>query len=254
MSERDAYEPGVPCWVDSIQADAEAARDFYAGVFGWEYETSGDYSVARLRGRDIAGILAQADAPSLPSWNTHVSVASADEAAAKVRKAGGAVLFEPFDVAPAGRMAVVADPQGASFSLWESGTRHGAQLVNEPGAWTMSVLATPDPAGAAAFYGTLFGWTTEAFGPMTMFRLPGYVGGEPQQPVSREVIAVMRPADDGERPGWHAGFWVSDVDEAAASAERLGGSALSPPGPSPTGRAAVLADPAGIAFGVSQVS
>jgi predicted enzyme related to lactoylglutathione lyase len=253
MSERNAYEPGVPCWVDTIQADAQAAMDFYSGVFGWEFESSGDYSVARLRGRDVAGILAQADAPDLPSWNTHVSVASADAAAAAVLEAGGAVLVEPF-VAPAGRIAVVADPEGASFSVWEPAARHGAQLVNEPGAWTMSVLATPDPAAAAAFYGAVFGWTTEAFGPMTMFRLPGYVGGEPQQPVSREVIAVMRPAEDGERPGWHAGFWVSDVDAVAARTERLGGSTLSPPEPSPTGRAAVLADPAGIAFWVSQIS
>ena len=68
----------------------------------------------------------------------------------------------------------------------------------------MSHLEAPDPAAAAAFYGTVFGWTTETFGEgadaITMFRLPGYVGGEPQQPVSREVIATMSAMrDDGGR-------------------------------------------------------
>jgi predicted enzyme related to lactoylglutathione lyase len=157
-------------------------------------------------------------------------------------------------------MAVLADPAGAAFSVWQPADRHGAQRVNEPSAWAMSVLVTPDSGAAAAFYGDLFGWTTEEFGPMTMFRLPGYVGGEPEQPVSREVIAVMRPAEDpqagsrGEAPHWSAGFWVADVDEAAATAERLGGSTLEPPAPSASGRGAVLADPAGVAFSIDEVS
>jgi predicted enzyme related to lactoylglutathione lyase len=260
MSERDTYEPGVPSWVDTLQPDAKSAMGFYAGVFGWTYEGPGEmpgdppgqYFVARLRGRDIAGIGSQpANAAPMPSWNTYVTVASADAAADRAKQAGGAVLAEPFDVDPAGRMAVLADPLGAVFSVWEPRERGGAQLVNEPGAWAMSLLHTPDPDRAAAFFGDLFGWTTESFGPFTMLRLPGYVGGEPEQPVSREVIAVMTPAEG--RPHWRPDFWVDDVDEAAATAERLGGSTISPPAPNPPGRNAVLADPYGVAFSVSQV-
>jgi predicted enzyme related to lactoylglutathione lyase len=96
-------------------------------------------------------------------------------------------------------MAVLADPAGAPLCAWQPGVRRGAQLVNEPGAWSMSHLASPDPERAAAFYGALFGWTIETFGEgdaaVTMFRLPGYVGGEPAQPVSREVVALMSRAD-----------------------------------------------------------
>ena len=105
------------------------------------------------------------------------------------------MIAAPFDVLPAGRTAVVADPDGAAFCLWEAGERHGAQLVNEPSAWSMSALSSRDAERAKAFYGALFGWTTEALemggGEVTMWRLPGYVGGEPEQPVSREVVATM---------------------------------------------------------------
>jgi predicted enzyme related to lactoylglutathione lyase len=92
MSERDTYEPGVPSWVDTLQPDPNGAMEFYAGVFGWEYEgpgempgdPPGEYFIARRRGRDIAGIGSQpAQASPMPSWNTYVTVASADDAAAR---------------------------------------------------------------------------------------------------------------------------------------------------------------------------
>jgi predicted enzyme related to lactoylglutathione lyase len=167
------------------------------------------------------------------------------------------VLVEPFDAQPAGRMAVIADPTGAPVCVWQAGVREGAQLVSEAGAWAISQLLTPDPERAAAFYGELFGWTTETFGEgegaFTLFRLPGYVGGEPGQPVSREVVAAMAAAPSGESPRWIAGFWVADVDAAAQTAERLGGATITPPFDSPTGKTAVLADPTGVSFTVSSV-
>ena len=261
MSQRDDYQPGVPSWIDILQPDPEAAMAFYGALFGWELAGSGPmgYFVARLHGRDVAGIgspPAEGPAPP-PAWTTYVYVESADGVAEKARSAGGAVLIEAFDVLPAGRLAILADPAGAVFGAWEPRERKGAQRVNEAGAWTMSHLETPDPDGAAAFYGAVFGWTTETFGAaegaVTMFRLPGFVGGEPEQPVSREVIATMAAADGDESPRWSAGFWVDDVDAVAQSAERLGGRTVAPPLASPVGKAAVLADPSGVSFTVSSV-
>jgi len=252
MSERDTYETGVPCWVDTQQPDPHAAMDFYGRIFGWEFEAGADYFVARLRGRDVAGVgpLPDGDAPG---WTTYVCTDSADDAAAKARSAGGTVLVEPFDAAPAGRLAIIADPTGAPFGVWQAGERQGAQLVNEPSAWAMSTLGTPDPERAAAFYGELFGWTTESFGDFTMFRLPGYVGGEPLQPVSREVVAAMAPAPAGAPPSWSPDFWIADVDAAVAAAAELGGRVIDPPSERPPGKGAVLADPRGVAFSISQL-
>ena len=267
MSERDGYEPGVPCWVDTLQPDPDGAMAFYAALLGWEFAGPGDmpgdppgrYFVARLRGRDVAGVGSQpaGGPPSVASWNTYVHVESADDAAREARRAGGGVLTEPLDAPPAGRLAVLADPAGAPFGVWEPAERKGAQLVNEPGAWAMSHLNSPDPERAAAFYGALFGWTTETFGEgagaFTMFRLPGYVGGEPRQPVSREVVATMS-ATDGDAPShWSIGLWDRDVDATAAKAVELGGSVIAPPFDTPISRTAVLADPHGASFSISNV-
>ena len=117
----------------------------------------------------------------------------------------------------------------------------------------MSMLHTPDPEGAAAFYGTLFGWTTESFGKATMFRLPGFVGGEPEQPGSREVVAVMRPAGNGEPARWDVDFGIADAEAAAARAGELGGAVVTGPYDTPIQRQAVLADPTGATFTVSQL-
>ena len=86
-----------------------------------------------------------------------------------------------------------------------------------------------------------------------MFRLPGYVGGEPEQPVSREVVAVMMPAPEGEAARWVPDFWVDDLDAAVARSEQRGGTTVQPPFEAPPGRSAVLADPAGVTFSISQV-
>ncbi|HEX9402476.1 MAG TPA: VOC family protein [Anaeromyxobacter sp.] len=267
MSERDAYEPGVPCWVDTLQPDPEAAKGFYGKLFGWEFagpglmpgSPPGRYFVARLRGRDVAGVGSRPvdGGPGTRTWNTYVCVASAEDAAQKVKRAGGTVLAAPMDVLPAGRMSVLADPAGASFCAWEPRARKGAQLVNEPGAWAMSMLDTRDLERSAAFYGAVFGWTTERFelrdGSITMFRLPGYVGGEPEQPVSREVVAAMALARDAAPPRWSVDFWVHDVDAVATNAAALGGRIVVAPFSTPVGRTAVLADPHGVSFSVSKV-
>src|SRR5919204_354707 len=140
MPERDGYIPGVPCWVDTSQPDPEAAVDFYSGLFGWEFEdvmppaSPGKYFIARIRGGDVAAVGSQPEgAPPAAVWNTYVWVDSADDAATKVRDAGGRVLTEPFDVMDAGRVGVFMDPQGATFiaSKFVPEKRH---LAAEPGS------------------------------------------------------------------------------------------------------------------------
>ncbi len=269
MSERETYPPGVPCWVDTLGPNPARLTEFYGAIFGWDFAgpgampgdgSPGEYHVARLRGRDVAGVGSlPAGAPSGSSgWNTYVRVGSADRAAEDAQAAGGAVVAEPFDAPPAGRMAVLADPQGAAFCAWEAGDREGAQLVNEPGAWSMSFLSARDAGAAASYYGELFGWRAEAFefGDLTgfLFRLPGFVGGEPEQPVPRDVVATMMPADDGAEAHWGVDFWIADTDAAAAKAEELGGGVIVAPHDNPAFRAAVLADPNGARFGVSQLT
>jgi uncharacterized protein len=264
MSRRDDYPAGVPCFVDTLTADIEAAKAFYGGIFGWEFagpgpmpgDPPGEYFVARVAGDDVAGIgtlPAQSPGGMPPGWNTHVAVQSADAAAARARAAGGSVLVEPFDAPPAGRMAVIADPAGGVVCLWEAGERAGAARVNEPSAWAMSLLTTPDPDGAQAFYADLFGWEAQEFGPsLWLFRLPGYVGGEPQQPVPRDVIAALT-AGESAPAAWTVDFWIADTEAAAAAAPGLGGTVVAQPFDEASFRRAFIAAPDGATFSISQL-
>jgi predicted enzyme related to lactoylglutathione lyase len=173
-----------------------------------------------------------------------------------VKGAGGTVLLAPFDAAPAGRGAVLADPAGAPICVWEPAEREGAGRVNEPGAWIMSSLHTPDPDGAAPFYGTLFDWQPEVHGPVTLWRRPGYVGGEPEQPTPRDMVAVMTSIPDGAPipPHWNVNFLVADTDALVETARGLGATILVEPMNTETGfRSAAIADPQGAAFSVSAV-
>ena len=256
MSERDGYAPGVPCWVDTWQDDVDGAARFYEEALGWQVAQGPDYSMGRLRGRDVAG-LGSPSPDGLPAqWTTYVWVDDADATAARTTDAGGSVLVEPFDALDGGRIAVIADPQGAALGVWKPGEHRGAQIVNEPSAWAMSMLSTPDPDAAEAFYGSVFGWQTEDFGmgdfQATMWRLPGFFGGEPSQPVPRDVVATMV---EGDGPAsWMPDFWVTDADGVAATAEASGGKVVAPPTQNPVGKSAVLADPAGAVFSISQMN
>jgi len=156
---------------------------------------------------------------------------------------------------------VLFDPVGAAFGVWEPRARQGAQLVDEPRTWAMSSLHTTEPEGAKAFYGSVFGWQPEAFGPpeaqMTLWRLPGYVGGEPQQPVARDVVAVLAPAGDAAAAvptHWNVNFYVDDTDATTEQVARLGGRVIMAPLDTPGFRTAVLADPQGAAFSISQLT
>jgi predicted enzyme related to lactoylglutathione lyase len=263
MSERDHYPPGVPCWVDTGQPDPHAAVDFYADVFGWEFVGPGEmpdgglYFVARKEGRDVAGVGSLPPTVAGPAWSTYVAVNSVEEASEQARAAGGEVIAGPFDAPPAGRMAVLGDPAGAVLCVWEAGERKGSQRVNEPGAWSMSMLSTDDPDGAARFYGAVFGGErdiVEAGGAtFTLWRLPGYLGGEPQQPVPRDVVGVMAPPTPDVPAAWSVDFWVSDTDAAASRATARGGSVIVEPHEMSGFRNAVLADPQGAVFSVSQL-
>ena len=165
MLERDGYLPGVPCWVDTSQPDPEAAVAFYGGLFGWDFEdvmppgSAGKYFIARLDGGDVAAVGSPPEGgPATAAWNTYIWVDSADEAAAKALEAGGRVVLEPFDVPGAGRMAVLADPEGAEFRVWQAREHKGARVVNQPGSLNFNGLSTRDAARAKPFYGSVFGW------------------------------------------------------------------------------------------------
>jgi uncharacterized protein len=298
MPERDGYIPGVPCWVDTSQPDPESAIDFYGGLFGWEFEeirppsSERRYFIARyeaksssifdtsgdLRSGDVAAVRSIPEAaPPTAIWSTYFWVDSADEAASKVRAAGGDVVTEPFDFMNACRMAVFTDPEGAAFGVWEAKKHKGARLVNDPGAPVFNSLNTRDAEGARSFYGSVFGWQTGTIGGGAEgWTLPGYgdwlerehhpdlrkqmaEAGAPEG--FEDVVAGIIPIADDQLdtpPHWSVTFAVADTDATAAKATELGGKVIVPPFDAPwstptyTIRITVIGDPQGATFSASK--
>jgi uncharacterized protein len=280
MQERESYLPGVPCWLDTMQPDPQAATEFYGGLFGWEFDNASPqgspepYYIARLRGRNVAAISGPSAADAPPSWNTYTAVESVDRATERVQQAGGTVVVEPTDIPDAGRMAVFADAQGAVFSVWEAGAFIGAQLVNEPGTWNFSELHTADREAAVRFYRSVFDWELLDFAvgdsAYTFFKLAGYgaslaknntefrerIAADEGAAAFADVVATLvderNQPNATDPPHWSVTFAVDDADSIAATAERLGGKVIVPPFDSEPVRMTVLADPQGAVFTASK--
>jgi uncharacterized protein len=249
MGERSGFEPGTFCWVDLATTDQDGAKSFYGGLFGWEADDmpAGEgivYSMQKLRGKHVAAIAPQPEqqreAGVPPAWNNYVWVDSADAAAEKAGQLGATVHAPPFDVLEAGRMAVIQDPQGAFFMVWQPNQHRGAGLVNEPGALCWNELASTDLEASAGFYRDLFGWTIE-----------------PYQEMERPYLVIqngeqgnggIRPAMDGEPPNWSAYFATDDIDAGSAKVEELGGAKLMDPIDIGIAKIAPVRDPQGAVF------
>jgi predicted enzyme related to lactoylglutathione lyase len=254
MPERQSYEPGTPSWTDLSTTDVDAAKRFYADLFGWSYDAqdAGNgmiYTMAQQKAKAVAAIAPQpqmmAAAGAPPMWNTYVTVADVDASTGEVEGAGGAVLMPPMDVMDAGRMAVANDPTGAMFAMWQAKNNIGAELVNEHGALTWNELQTPDVDAAVAFYSKLFGWKSTAMdmgggATYTMLELG-----------DRGIGGAMKPPMEGIPAHWQVYFAVDDCDATVATAKKGGGTVLAEPMDLPdVGRMAALADPQGAAFSV----
>jgi predicted enzyme related to lactoylglutathione lyase len=251
MGERTSYEPGTFSWVDLATSDAAAAQSFYGGLFGWELEDTdaGDgavYTLCRVGEDIVCGLMEMT--PEMrargvpPSWTSYVTVSDADAVLEHARQLGGAVLADAFDVREAGRMAVLADPQGAVFAVWQPRASIGAERVNDIGCLCMNELATPDLGAADAFYAGLFGWRMEVSEPGP---------GEPPMALiyrGDALNASAGVAQPGEPAHWRPYFTVEAVDGAVARTRELGGQVLLEPIAIPDGRIAIAADPQGAVF------
>jgi uncharacterized protein len=252
MADAKTFVANAPAWVDLASKDAAGAREFYSKLFGWKADVggpeSGGYAMAKLGGKDVAGIGPVQD-PNAPSaWNVYIGTRDAAATAKKVEEAGGKVIMPPFDVLDAGRMAVFQDPTGAFISVWEPKQMFGAETVGKDGSYGWAELNSRGIDHAEGFYKKVFGWTTktspmgEGQGDYTEFQLDGQsiAGGMEMNPmVPKEVPSY-----------WMVYFTVADIDKSHKKAVELGAREMLPPMEFPGGRFSILGDPQGAAFGL----
>jgi predicted enzyme related to lactoylglutathione lyase len=250
------FSEGAPCWADVSLSDLAAGQRFYGELFGWTFQDQGEdfghYTMALLDGRNAAALMRTMD-PAMPdAWGVHFAAADAAKTAAKIREAGGRVVFGPDTVGDIGTLLGALDPGGSSFGVWQPGSHPGFDITSEPGAFCWTENLTRDPEAVDAFYDAVFGYSTRQIGDGEHFdykvwSLPGTT-----DPVAGRMKRT--PDDPADAPAaFLVYFVVDDCDAAADTVQRLGGRVLRAPADSPFGRTASVADDQGAVFAVIDV-
>jgi uncharacterized protein len=259
MKDIRKHTPGSFCWVELATSDPAGAKKFYQSLFGWGIQdlpmgSEFTYTILQSEGQDAAALYQlmpdQVSQGVPPNWLSYIAVDSADDAARKVKSLGATVVVEPMDVPQSGRFAVIQDPQGAKFGVWQSGQQTGVKIRDEVNSLLWNELATTDEDGAGKFYTSSFGWQTEVM-PMgkmnyTIFKNDG------------KGIAGMykiRPEMQGMLPNWVPYFSVADADDIASRTKAAGSNIMAPPMDIPNvGRIAIFQDPQGAMFAIIKPS
>ncbi len=248
MPQFNSHQPGSFCWIELMTSDAAAARTFYTGLFDWTVNEipmgeMGTYLILQKNGRDVAAMY-QSDRPPT-AWLSYIAVTDVDAAVEQVKTLGGQVHAGPMDVFESGRMAVVTDPQGAAFAVWQARAHAGVQIRDESNALCWNELQARDVETAKTFYTSLFHWRMKESDDYTEWHL-----GE-------HAIGGMLPS---QAPPQVPSFWlpyfaVDDCDATIDKARSLGATVLVPPMDIPNvGRFAVLQDPQGATFAMIRLA
>jgi uncharacterized protein len=251
MPQIDEFRIGRFCWAELGTNDQPGAKAFYSKIFGWtpvDLTIGPDqvYTMFQLEQREVAAACTlsqdQMKHGVVPHWMLYVAVENADVTTGKAESLGARILVKPLDVFDAGRMAVLQDPTGAIFSIWQAKTSIGIRLTGVHGSLCWADLATPDQAAAEAFDRSLFGWELTAGEVHT-----GYL-----QIVNRgEFIGGIPPAKafTGAPPHWLVYFLVAQLEPALEQLKQGGGTVVVPATAiEKTGRFAVGQDPQGAFF------
>ncbi|WP_121116749.1 VOC family protein [Croceibacterium ferulae] len=255
---------GAFIWYELAVPDPALVRDFYHQVAGWTIDPAGEdhdgaeYRMIRRADGGFAGgvltLTAQMSSAGMrPMWIGYIHHPNVDAAARAIVDAGGQCFMGPLDMAGVGRMAMLADPQGAAIYLLAPTPPEGDPDAQsdvfgymEPGRFTWNELMTTDPVAALDLYGDLFGWTQEGSMPMSDL-------GEYQfiQHGSTPIGAVMPLVPQVERSCWNFYIATDDIDRAAAAVLAHGGSLMGEIQEVPGGSYVLNAiDPAGAPIGL----
>lgn len=250
------FAPGTFCWAELATTDGPGAKKFYSELFGW---TSDDipigpdmvYTMLKLDGKDVGALYQKGESmKNVPThWAQYISVASADETAAKAKSLGGTVMQDPFDVMDAGRMAVIIDPTGSAFCIWQAGKHTGYGVKGQPNTVSWNELLTTDTARAIDFYSKLFGWVAHTHGdPMEYTE---WMNGQEHAGGMMQIAPHMGPVP----PHWGIYFAVEDCDASFQKATSLGAQAMVPPMDiEDVGRFSVIQDPQGAVFSIIKLT
>ena len=252
MPEFTSYIQGTPSCAELTTSDYQGALTFYSVLFGWEDEANEMspgtyYHMQKFEGLEVTTLYKQGDEEKQlgvpPYWKIYFTVDDVQKSSKQAKESGAFVIFGLMEVFDAGHAAILQDPQGAAFALWQAKDHIGARIKGKTGAAIWNELMTNSVAEATEFHAGLFGISSSKVpGPIDYTMLN--VGGE-------DLAGMMQITDDmGPVPLHRMVYYgVDDVDAAATKVESPGGSVEVPSADIPEiGRFAGLKDPQGAMF------
>ncbi|QDY75362.1 VOC family protein [Streptomyces qinzhouensis] len=251
-----ARTPGAPCWVSLMARDLGASQAFYGTVLGWEFHRGGlgeEFSVAVHDGNPVAGIGALAPRLRVAvAWTPYFATPDADVAAGRIRERSGTVAVGPLAFS-LGRGALASDRDGAVFGIWEGVLIPDWQSGHKDApAWLQ--LRARNAFDAAIFYGEVLDWASAEPGCCEV----GYENDEVVLISRGRVLARLSSGASGTapdpllRPRWDVHFPVDDVESTVRAAEDAGGTLLDRRTTFEGAAEAVLRDPDGALFTVTE--
>jgi uncharacterized protein len=230
-------------WRELVVKNQTKASAFYENVFGWRTSTvdmGGGYRYTVLKNgeKDVGSLVAPpADGDVPPNWLTYITVDDIDAVVARVPSLGGSVVMGPYDAPNIGRIAIVADPQGAKFAAFQSLTPGATDTTPATHSFCWSQIVAKNVDALVPFYTSLFGWTPSPMGEGQVL----FTRGEEQ------VGSAMQMAAGADKPThWLNYVAVSSLAASTKKAQAAGAELLYGPIAVPSmGSFAVLADPTG---------
>jgi len=247
---------GTFVWHELVTKDAKGAMAFYGEVVGWKTQPFGDggeYTMWVGSQGPMGGVIEMPKemeamgAP--PHWFGHVQVADVDATVALAKKMGGKVIKEPEDIPTVGRFGLIADPQGATLSVFTPSTEMASHDASKDGEFCWNELVTSDSTAAFAFYSALFGWKVREELDM------GAMGKYLTYGVDETAIGGFMNVPPGATmpPSWIYYIEISNLDAAIGRATGLSAKVIFGPSEIPGGgRIAQLLDPRGVLFALHQ--
>jgi len=246
-------------WYELMTPDAEGSKTFYDAVVGWNIgEGVAEYNGYRMIGTAddgfTGGVLPITDEMqqhgARPTWLGYLNARDVDAKLAEIESAGGKTLMDATDIPNVGRIAMVADPQGAPFYVMKpippEGKENQASTVFSPtdqGRCAWNELSTSDPVAARQFYGQQFGWTSDNFMPMGEHGEYRFIDNEGL------TLGAIAGAMEGQHPHWRFYFKVPSISKAKDTVEAKGGKVIMGPMEVPGGDHIVIGiDPQGAEF------
>lgn len=233
-------------WADLSTFDLENIKKFYSKLFGWQYQSEQGYNIGLANNKESSGICTMPEKfkkINMPSfWMSYVQVSDIESIVKKSEKNGGKVEVYPEDFGGFGKVALIRDPSGAGFTVYQGKDLKGKDVLGNHGRMTWNELYVSDLNLVQPFYENVFGWKIKKEkNTLARYKILN------QKHEHIATIQVLSNEIKGDKEFWGVYFSVDNLDDAEKIIKENSGKIISKE-VSSFGKYLIAEDPCGAFF------